>query len=357
MPLQISYKKEPTMNNLSQSKLDKIVQKTVSNKLIHGAVFHVEPLDNSAALTSASGNISPEGLYYIASINKLFISAITLRLTKEKKLSLTDKIVNYLPADLMKGLLVYNGKDYSDEITIAHLISHTSGLPCYLIDKRPEGPKVMEELLQGKDQEWSVEKVVAQVKKMKAKFRPGQKGKANYANTNFRLMGRILEVVMKDSLDAILTNLFKELKLKNTYVFKLEEKKEFASVYTKENPVSIPRYFASSKYDIISTAQDQMIFLKAFFNGYFFPKDKFQELEQWKDIFFPFKYGIGIQKFYTPRIFSPFKAIPAMVGHCGSVGTAAFYIPEKEAFITGTVNQTKSPAILFQTMIKIMNQL
>jgi hypothetical protein len=100
-----------------------------------------------------------------------------------------------------------------------------------------------------------------------------------------------------------------------------------------------------------------MIFLKAFFDGYFFPKDKFQELEQWNDIFFPFKYGIGIQKFYTPRIFSPFKAIPAMVGHCGSVGTAAFYIPEKEAFITGTVNQTKSPTILFQTMIKIMNQL
>ncbi len=173
----------------------------------------------------------------------------------------------------------------------------------------------------------------------------------------FNSLKRFVRITSKDSLDAILTNLFKELNLKNTYVFKMEEKKEFVPVYTKENPVSIPRYFASSNYDIISTAQDQMIFLKAFFNGYFFPKDRFQELEQWNNIFFPFKYGIGIQKFYTPRIFSPFKAIPAMVGHCGSVGTAAFYIPEKEAFITGTVNQTKSPTILFQTMIKIMNQL
>ncbi len=345
------------MQHLTQLKLDKIVKKTASKKWIRGAVFRVQSLDNSIDLSSAYGNITANGSFYIASINKIFLSAITLRLAQENKIKLSDKISKYLPRDMMNGLLIYKGVDYSDEITIEQLISHTSGLPCYLIDKRAEGRKVMEELLGGHDQEWPTEKVIAQVKKMNAKFYPGQKGKANYSNTNFRLVGKILEIVIGKSLDSILSGLFSELEMKDTYVFQSDIQKEFAPVYSKEKPVFIPRYFASSKYDIISTAADLMIFIKAFFNGYFFQKEKFYQLEKWNPIFFPFKYGIGIQKFYAPRLLSPFMPIPDMIGHCGSTGTAAFYIPEKKVFITGAINQTKNPGLIFKTMIEIVQKI
>lgn len=345
------------MKYLTQSSLDKIVTKTVSKKWIQGAVFHVETLNNSVNLKSASGNISIEGSFYIASINKFFLSAITLRLAQKNKIKLSDKISKYLPVDIMNGLLIYKGFDYSDEITIEHLISHTSGLPCYLIDKRKDGSKVMHELLKGNDQEWPTEKVITEVKKMKPKFYPGQKRKASYSNTNFRLLGAILEIVMRRSLDAILNSLFAELGMRNTYVFKNDNEKEFAPIYSKQKTVFIPNYFTSSKYDIISTAGDLMIFLKAFFNGYFFRKEKIRELEKWNPIFFPFKYGIGIQKFYTPRAFSPLMPIPDMIGHCGSTGTAAFYIPAKNAFIAGAVNQTKNPGLIFKTMIEIIKKL
>ena len=345
------------MKNLSQQALDQIVAKTASKKSIHGATFRVEAADSGMALTSAAGNLQPDAPFYIASINKLMISALTLRLCRENKLSLEQKISAYLPADLLQGLHVYKGEDYSHEITIRHLISQTSGLPCYLIDKRPDGPKVMEELLSGKDQEWPVEKVVDQVKRMKTKFRPGQQGKASYGNTNFKLLGRILEVVTEQPLAEILTRLFGELHMHHTFVIRPGETRAFIPVYRNGNAVNIPRYFGASGYDIVSTTHDLMLFLKAFFSGYFYPKEKLQELEQWNNVFFPFKYGIGLQKFYTPRIFSPFKPIPDMVGHCGSVGTAAFYVPEKNVFITGTVNQTSNPSILFQTMIRILNKL
>ena len=202
-----------------------------------------------------------------------------------------------------------------------------------------------------------MEKVVDQVKRMKTKFPPGQQGKASYGNTNFKLLGRMLEVVLQKPLDTILTDLFQELGMRHTFVIRPSEEREFVPVYRNGQAVSIPRYFAASRYDIVSTTQDLMVFLRAFFNGYFFPKARLQELERWNNIFFPFKYGIGLQQFYTPWIFSPFKPIPVLIGHCGSVGTAAFYIPEKEVFITGTVNQTSSPSILFQTMIKILNRL
>ncbi|GAA4469540.1 hypothetical protein GCM10023189_56710 [Nibrella saemangeumensis] len=345
------------MRTLSQSTLDRIVEETVANPFIYGASFQVSTSDGSLTLSSASGNLEPEARFYIASINKLMLSAVTLRLIRDNELRFTDRIAQYLPADLMDGLHIYQGQDYSGEITVHHLLTQTSGLPCYLIDKRPDGPKVMDGLLQGNDQAWSTEQVVAQVKKMKTRFRPGQPGKARYGNTNFRLLGRILENVIGKSLDTILTDLFEELAMKNTFVFRLGDERPFTAFYVKNAPVSIPQYFASAQYDIISTAQDLMVFLRAFFEGYFYPKESLQALEQWNRIFFPFKYGIGIQKFYTPWLFSPFRPVPDMVGHCGSVGTAAFYIPEKDVFITGTVNQISSPRILFQTLIKIVNQL
>ena len=100
-----------------------------------------------------------------------------------------------------------------------------------------------------------------------------------------------------------------------------------------------------------------MTFMKAFFNGYFFPQERLNELEKWNNIFFPFKYGVGIQKFYMPRIFSPFQPVPVMLGHSGSTGSVAYYVPDFDIYITGSINQQASPNIAFQTMIKIINKL
>jgi hypothetical protein len=99
-----------------------------------------------------------------------------------------------------------------------------------------------------------------------------------------------------------------------------------------------------------------MKFLKSFFNGYFFPKERLKELGKWNNIFFPFKYGIGIQKFQIPRLLTLFKPIPVMIGHSGSTGSVAFYIPDRDIYITGTINQQAKPSAAFQIMIKILNK-
>ena len=58
-----------------------------------------------------------------------------------------------------------------------------------------------------------------------------------------------------------------------------------------------------------------------------------------------------------PRILSPFHPVPDMVGHCGSTGSVAFYVPDLDFYITGTINQQARPNVAFQTMIKIVNKL
>lgn len=348
---------EIEMKSLKQETLDKIVAQTAKNKNVHGSVFHIESGDRTMSLFSVSGNISPDSQYYIASINKLIISFITLRLCQSKTINLDDKLSNYLPNEVLNGLLVHNGKDYAGDLKIRHLITHTSGLPCYLIDKGPDGKKNMDLILSGNDQSWPLEKVVSEVKKMKLKFIPESKGKASYSETNFRLLDRVLEMVTNKTIQVLLSDVFQELEMNNTFVLLSNSADNCAPIYFKQNKIEIKEYWISTNHDIASTAADQMKFIRAFFDGKYFSKEFINELKKWNNIFFPFKYGIGIQKFYIPRFLSPFKAVPELIGHSGSVGSIAFYVPDEQVYITGTVNQTSNPNIVFQTMIKIVNKL
>ncbi len=344
-------------NKLIQSTLNQLVNTVVKKKYIYGAVFYVSSGDNSIDLISAYGEIQEDSQYYIASINKLFISSIILRLFTNKKLDLHDKISKYLSEELIQGLHIYKGRDYSHDLSIAHLISQTSGLPCYLIDKQANGKKAMTELESGIDQPWPIDKVIHEVKRMNTHFPPGKEGMAKYIDTNHHILGLIIENITGEPVNIVLKNLFQELNLAKTYVCENANKEEFVPIRYKSKIRHLPLFLNSTKYDIISTAKDQMTFLKAFFGGYFYPKESLPELTKWNNIFFPFKYGIGIQNFTIPRILSPFHPVPEMIGHCGSTGSVAFYMPDINIYIVGTINQQASPNIAFQPMIKIINKL
>lgn len=345
------------MKTISHDKLDQIIKKVTMKKHIYGAVFNVSTGDDSLIWQGASGNIKENSRYYIASINKLVVSSIVLKLSTEGKVSFTDPLSRYMPGTLMEGLHVFKGKDYSNSITIEHLLSQSSGLPCYLVDKSQEGISVMKELEAGIDQPWPIDKVIERIKTMKPHFPPGEGKKARYIDTNHQLLNLVIENITEKPIETVLNQLFKDLDMSNTYVCEDINDASYVYPYYKDEQINISQFLTSTHNDIISTAQDQMRFIKAFFSGYFYPKGQLNTLEKWKSIFFPFQYGIGIQKFYMPRYLSPFKAVPDMIGHCGSTGSVAFYIPGLDLYITGTTNQQASPSTAFQTMIKIISAL
>ncbi len=98
-----------------------------------------------------------------------------------------------------------------------------------------------------------------------------------------------------------------------------------------------------------------MTFLRAFFGGQLFPKVYISELTVWNRIFFPLQYGIGVARFKLSRIFSPFKPTPELIGHSGLSGAFAYYCPQKDLYLTGTVNQTAKPGLSYRLMIKLLN--
>jgi CubicO group peptidase (beta-lactamase class C family) len=334
---------------LMQTVLDKIVD----GKKIFGTSFAVKK--DGISWIGTSGNISTDQPYFIASTTKLFTTAIILRLKSEGKLSLDDKISKYLQSNILSGLHVYKGNDYSNDLTIKHLLAHTSGLPDYFQDKGPNGKSLADEIANGNDQFLTFEQVIDRTKTMRPKFPPGAKNKAHYSDTNFQLLGKIIEIITEKSYAENCNEfIIKPLGLSKTYLYQDPTDSRPKTLYYKAKELHVPKAMASSGPDggIVSTSADMLTFIEAFFTGKLFPVAYISDLQEWNKIFFPFQSGVGIHKFKLPWLFNPTGAIPYFIGHSGLSGALAYYSPKENLYVVGTVNAA-CPDISHRTMIEL----
>lgn len=339
-----------------QTQLDEIVLGTANHKLIEGVT--VQLVKDGVTYHSSEGNLSHEDKYFIASTTKLYTTAVVMKLRELERLELDHPISKYLDASLLKGLHVYKGVDYSQEITIKQLLAHTSGLPDYFEGKKANGKSLLDELTQdGKDAQWSYQEVIELSKTMSPLFAPGTPGKAHYSDTNYQLLGMIIEIVSGKSIEEnYKTFIYEPLNLTKTYLYTNEKDFKPKPLRYESDSLMIPKAMTSFRSDggIVSTSEEVYRFLKAFFDGHIFPKVYLEEMKDFNKIFFPLEYGVGMSKFTMPKVFNGFKEFPELIGHSGLSGAFAFYCPSKEMYITGTVNQISHPEISFKMMAKII---
>ena len=321
-----------------------LLNKTIKNKHIYGAVFCVENEDGTYKINESIGNIDSKDRYLIASVTKMYITTLIMILKNENKISFEDKITKFFPNELISELHVLKGVDYTGEITVKHLLINTSGLPDYFYYTDTKGSSV-KNLVEGNDIEITLEKVIENTKKLKPKFKPGQKNKVFYSDTNFQLLGSIIEkVTNKPISDVFEEYIFKPLDLKHTSTYKENIDNNYVKTYYGKDQLDPPKYLSTitAEGGIVSTSEDVMLFNKAFYNGFFFPKEQLKELmRDWNLIYFPgqFYFGNGLEKLWVPRIFTPFHSIGDIYGFWGQTGSFAFYNPKTKLYFTGTINQ------------------
>jgi CubicO group peptidase (beta-lactamase class C family) len=337
-----------------EKSLQSVLDKTVDGKKIFGTSFAVKK--DGSTWFGASGNISTDESYFIASTTKLFTTATILRLKSEGKLNPDDKISNYLDKSTLNHLHVYKGRDYSNELTVKHLLAHTSGLPDYFQDKAANGKSLEDELTSGNDQFWTFEGVLERNRAMKPLFVPGMKNKAHYSDTNFQLLGKIIEKGTGNSFaENCNASIIKPLGLSKTYLYLDPKDTTPKTLFYKSEPLVIPKAMSSTGPDggMVSTSAEMLVFIEAFFTGKLFPSEYLNDLKEWNRIFFPMRSGIGIHLFKLPWIFNPTGTLPYFIGHSGLSGALAYYSPEENLYVAGTVNQVAHPDISFKTMIKL----
>jgi D-alanyl-D-alanine carboxypeptidase len=347
-----------TQSAANEAALQAVLDKTVDGKKVFGASFALKK--DGVTWQGASGNLTVEQPYFIASTTKLFTTAIILHLKSEGKLSLDDNIGKYLDAAVLNGLHVFKGKDYSNSLTIKHLLAHTSGLPDYFQDKGKSGKSLEQELMSGNDQFWTFEQAMERTKAMQPLFAPSTKNKAHYSDANFQLLGKIIEnITGKSYADMCEQLIIKPLNLPHTYLYTDFNDPKPKVLHYKKQELHLPKAMASFRSDggIVSTSADMLVFIEAFFTGKLFPVSYIQELQTWNNIFFPMKAGVGIHLFKLPWIFNPTGTVPYFIGHSGLSGALAYYSPKTNLFIVGTVNQVAHPDLSFKTMIKLAQAL
>jgi D-alanyl-D-alanine carboxypeptidase len=159
----------------------------------------------SAGYASVENNIpmTPCHIHYAASIPKSYTAVAILQLIEDGILSPDSKISGYLDD---------RTRDYipnCEDITIHHLLNHTSGIPDQV------GIDFLADFLNNPEYYYSQEELMSYLDGMESLWKPGTKH--YYSDANYNILALILDRLTGDHLRTFRDNCFVPLGLENTY--------------------------------------------------------------------------------------------------------------------------------------------
>ena len=370
------------MKNTQDTKLlQDTLDQLIGLKGIRHAIFSVESLDGSFKWAGAKGMSQSDGTpmdvdtpFWIASITKLFIASTILKLHEAHKLSIDNLVIQYLPEDMLRGVHVIKGVDYYNQLTIRHLLSHSSGIPDYLEIKSDNNKTIIDEILEGDDKTWTTNDVLQIVRKaQKPLFEPqlltNSKYRVHYSDTNFQILIAIIETITHQNIEtAFREYLFKPLNLTHTFhpgSLPLSQSKHVATVWIEDLAFENKPLGIRSFGDLNSTLADLTAFMRALITGKVFQNKQTLDMMcgMWQTFDFgfsllapgwPIQYGLGMMRFKIPRFMTPFSPIPDLIGHTGATGSWLFYCAELELIFAGTLSQVTAAPVPFKVIPKLL---
>jgi CubicO group peptidase (beta-lactamase class C family) len=126
---------------------------------------------------------NPDTVYQLASLTKPLVATAVMRLVQDGPLKLEDRVTAHV--ERLPGAW--------DEITVAQLLSHTSGLRDYVNPRLLDANKV-----------YTPHEIVEQVARQSPRFAPGQRWE--YSNTNYLLLGMLIQAKSGKRFDRYLAD-------------------------------------------------------------------------------------------------------------------------------------------------------
>ena len=287
------------MSSERLARITSMLEESVAQNEIPGAVALVARNGKIVYWKAFGSADNPSGramkrddIFRIASQTKAITSTAVMMLWEEGKFQLDDPISKYIPE--FKNPQVLKGFTYADttwtsdpaksEITIRHLLSHTSGLGYGVIDG-DERFKMMYHKAGVTDlfttENISIAESVKKLAKLPLHHNPGEK--YTYAE-GIDVLGYFIEIVSGEPLDVFFKkHIFDPLGMSDTYFYLPSEKApRLVSVQKPENgkwvrfpvtfydtdyPVKGAKRFFSGGAGLSSTAKDYATFLQMYLNG------------------------------------------------------------------------------------------
>ncbi|XVN43269.1 MAG: serine hydrolase domain-containing protein [Candidatus Rickettsia vulgarisii] len=219
-------------NNL-QEVIEKTAKDYLSNRFLNATFIFAN--SNANLVIGAKGMFSSYGEQLkanqempIASSTKPIIAAAILRLQDKGLLNVKDKISKYIDKEYWRDEHV---PDFAHKISIHNLLTHTSDLPEYLGHVRTDLTMTQKKINK---------KILKFVSSNARELGIGRR--YNYSNSNFIILGMIIEKVSKKELGQFLQDeFFTPLKMKSTHLASFAEAKEMQKNSNTSNYP--PRYY------------------------------------------------------------------------------------------------------------------
>lgn len=229
-------------------------------------IYHRALVPNGDKVT-----ISREQLKYkVGSITKTFTATLVLQLVEEGKLSLGTKLATFYPK-------VAN----ADKITIGQMLNHHSGIHSYT-----DEPDFMAYHQSHQEKTFLVDKIES----FTADFEPGEK--AAYSNSNYLLLGYILEQLTDKSYAELLADrIYKPLGMKNTLLgdgINTDNAEVYSYQLQEAQWQQVPEWAMSVAYSagaIVSTTSDLDKFVRGLFEGKLLKKSSLEKMLELEDGF------------------------------------------------------------------------
>ncbi len=281
-------------------------------------------------------DLEPCNITRVGSTVKTFTATTIFLLQEEGKLSLDDKITNYLTSEQLDDI------ENADQATIRQLLHHSSGIFNYIQNLQFQTASLNDLI-----KEWSPEELLSYARGKKAYFAPGED--VRYSNTNYVFLGMIIsEIEGKPFYEVFKEKIFIPFGLTSTQFAATDPVpngiiRGYVDLYSNLNVINATYYSGWDYYTadggLISTPYDLNTFLTALFQGDILSQSSLDEMMEWRapndpdPNFFPIYYGLGIFKIESPWGIAYYHSGDAI----GYYAAMAFF-PERDATITWAVN-------------------
>ena len=299
LPLAVATPESVGMSSERLKRIDAMLQKSVDQKEIPGAVAIIcrnGKIVYQKAFGSADNTIGRamkiDDIFRIASMSKAITSTAVMMLWEEGLFQLDDPISKYIPEFKNPSVLdsltmsdtTYTTKTAGREITIRHLLTHTSGLGYGVIDGDARFRAMYKKA--GIVDLFSTESVkigdnVRKLAKLPLHHVPGEKF---VYSEGLDVLGYFIEVISGMPFDVYLkTHIFDPLSMNDTYFYLPTEKANrlvkiqsktgdnwtsfVDNFYDPDYPIKGAKSFFSGGAGLSSTAKDYATFLQMYLNN------------------------------------------------------------------------------------------
>ncbi|GKU78015.1 serine hydrolase [Paenibacillus sp. L3-i20] len=350
------------VNEKIENRLTKIIEKNESLSSVLLTIYsnqtgYFEQFAVGTKNRSSDQPVHVDSQYHAASIGKTMCATVFGMLVDEGEISFDDKINMWLDEDILKGLFMIDGTDYSDQVTLKQLLSHTSGVADYFEGPVHIGKPILEMIASNPDLLFTPEELIAFTRENQDPIgKPGQQ--FYYSDTGYILLGLILEAIEGKSYSAILEEkIFEPLGMIDSYLmFYQDEPVDIVGVYINgidysgKNALSVD--WAGG--GVVTTMKDLLTFMRALENGDVLSDEVYREMTDFthrydKGIY----YGMGMMYFDFSELSFLLGSMTDVYGGVGATGTYVLYDKEKDTFFIANLGSLGFAEKGLQELVKI----